>query len=166
VAVATVVRWDCQKQFDAEPWAHDPYPTSSLTAAMSTALAGAAPLIALNTDKIPAEYRTRPVKVWESGTTLTTDFFAWGDTTDHFGLLAAAPDCGLVEMDDAALGLARTTLAEPPPFLSIRNASDPVMPGTESLEEQRKGAGAIYEKYGYFTTVGSAIACWAIVTAL
>jgi hypothetical protein len=32
---------------------------------------------------------------------MTTDFFAWGDTTDHFGLLAAAPDCLLVEMDHA-----------------------------------------------------------------
>lgn len=166
VAVPTAVRWDCQQQFKAEPWAETAYATSPLTAEMSTALAGAGPLIAVNTDKIPAQYRTRPVKIWESGTTLTTDFFAWGDTTDHFGLLALSPDCEVVEMDDAALGLARTTIANPPPFVSIRNASDPVMPGDEPLEEQRKGAGAIYEKYGYFTTVGSAIACWAIVTAI
>jgi nucleoside phosphorylase len=166
VAVPTVVRWDCQKQFEAEPWAKDPYATSPLTAEMSAALTGAGALIAVNTDKIPAQYRTRAVKIWESGTTLTTDFFAWGNTTDHFGLLGEAPDCEVVEMDDAALGLARTAIADPPPFLSIRNASDPVMPGDEPLEEQRKGAHAIYEKYGYFTTVGSAIACWAIVTAL
>jgi nucleoside phosphorylase len=166
VAVPTVVRWDCQEQFKAESWAKAPYATLQLSAAMSTALAGAAALIAVNTDKIPAEYRSRPVKIWESGTTLTTDFFAWGDTTDHFGLLAEARDCEVVEMDDAALGLARESMSEPPPFLSIRNASDPVMPGDQSLEEQRSGAGKIYEKYGYFTTVGSAIACWAIVTAI
>lgn len=165
VAVPTVVRWDCKEQFKMQPWATAAYPTSPLSAEMSAALATAGTLIATNTDKIPAEYRSRPVKIWESGTTLTTDFFAWGDTTDHFGLLAAAPDCEMVEMDDAALGLARGKIADPPPFLSVRNASDPVMPGDQSLEEQRRGAGSIYEKYGYFTTVGSAIACWAIVTA-
>jgi hypothetical protein len=40
------------------------------------------------------------------------------------------------------------------------------MPGDEPLSEQRKQASSIYEQYGYYTTVGSAIACWAIVTAL
>ncbi len=166
VAVPSTVRWDCIEQFKSEPWAQRAYPTASLTDAMRKALGATAPLLAPNADKIPAQYRTRPLKVWESGTVLTTDFFAWGDTTDHYGLLTAAPDCVLVEMDDSALPLALASVTDPPPFVSIRNASDPVMPGDLPLEEQRKQAGDIYQDYGYFTTIGSAIACWAVASAV
>lgn len=166
VAVSATVRWDCQEQFKSEPWAAASYPTSALTPAMETALGGTGPLIEPNADQIPAQYRTRPIKVWSSGTVMTTDFFAWGDSTDHFGLLAAASDCLLVEMDDAALALARESMHDAPPFLSIRNASDPVMPGNLPLAEQKTQAGDIYEKYGYFTTVGSAITCGAIAGAV
>jgi nucleoside phosphorylase len=166
VAVASTVRWDCQEQFKSEPWANTAYPTSALTPAMRTALGTVAPLLSANADKIPGRYRNRPVAIWDSETTVTTDFFAIGDTTDHYGLLAAAPDCRAVEMDDAALALALTALSTPPPFLSIRNASDPVMPGNEAIPEQIKQASSIYQQYGYFTTVDSAIACWAVTTAL
>ncbi len=165
VAVPATVRYDCIEQFKSEPWAQQPYATSALTPAMRTALGATAALLAPNADRIPSQYRTRPITVWESGTVLTTDFFAWGDTTDHFGLLAAAPDCLLVEMDDSALALARTTITDPPPFLSVRNASDPVMPGNLSLADQRTQAGNIYEDYGYFTTVASAIVCATIAGA-
>jgi nucleoside phosphorylase len=167
VAVASTVQWDCQRQFAAESWAKTAYPTAALTAAMITALGTTAPLMAANAAKIPAEYRTRPAQIWESETTVTTDFFAIGDTTDHYGLVALAPDCRAVEMDDAALFLARRDASPAaPPLLSVRNASDPVMPGDEPIETQIKQASAIYEKYGYFTTVNSAIACWALVTAV
>jgi nucleoside phosphorylase len=166
VAVARALRWDCQQQFKNKPWATSAYPTSPLSASAVTALRTTGPLMAANEDKIPSSYRTRPAQIWESETTVTTDFFAIGDTTDHYHLLSAAPDCRAVEMDDAALGLALMDAAQPPPFLSIRNASDPVMPGTESIAEQTKLASSIYERYGYYTTVNSAIACWAIITAL
>jgi nucleoside phosphorylase len=166
VAVATAVRWDCQEQFKSEPWATTAYPTSTLTAQMRTALAATGPLIAANAGKIPSQYLSRAPEIWESETTVTTDFFAMGDTTDHYGLLKLAPDCRAVEMDDAALGLALSDLNDPPPFLSIRNASDPVMPGDEPIRQQTEQASSIYERYGYFTTVGSAVACWAVVSAL
>lgn len=166
VAIPATVRWNCQEQFKSEPWADASYPTSELTAEMRTALGKAGALIEPNAEQIPAEYRKRPIKLWDSGTVMTTDFFAWGDTTDHFGLLAAAHDCLLVEMDDAALALARESMPDAPPFLSIRNASDPVMPGDLPLDGQRTQAGDIYQKYGYFTTVGSAITCWAIASAV
>jgi nucleoside phosphorylase len=166
VAVASAVRWDCQDQFKSEPWAQTAYSTAPLTAAMTTALAGTGPLMAANAGHIPSKYLDRPAKTWTPETTITTDFFAIGDTTDHYGLLAAAADCRAVEMDDAALGLALGGRSDPPPWLSIRNASDPVMPGDEPISEQTEEASVLYEKYGYFTTVDSAIACWAIVTAL
>jgi hypothetical protein len=167
VAVARAVQWDCQRQFEAEPWAKTAYPAAVLTTAMTAALATTATLMAANETKIPAEYRTRAAALWEAETTVTTDFFAIGDTTDHYGLVALAPDCRAVEMDDAALFLALGgSTPAAPPLLSVRNASDPVMDGTEPIEDQIKQASAIYEKYGYFTTVNSAIACWALVTAL
>lgn len=166
VAVATAVQWDCQEQFKAETWAHTAYPTSPLSDAMRSTLAATAPLMAANASFIPTEYLSRPATIWMTDTTITTDFFAMGDTTDHYGLLKAAPDCRAVEMDDAALALALDGVSQPPPFLSIRNASDPVMPGDEPIEVQTKQASAIYEKYGYFTTVDSAIACWAVISAL
>lgn len=166
VAVPATVLWDCQEQFKSQPWAHAAYSTSGLSPGMLTALGQTDPLIAANADRIPAEYRERPIKVWEAGSVVTTDFFAWGDTTDHFALLAAAPDCLLVEMDDAALALARGNMKDAPPFLSVRNASDPVMPGDIPLEQQRTRAGDIYKQYGYYTTLGSAIVCWAIASAV
>jgi nucleoside phosphorylase len=166
VAVATTVRWDCREQFKSEPWATTGYPTAPLTEAMRAALDGTTGLLAANAEKVPPAYRTRPVRIWTADTTLTTDFFAIGDSVDHYGLLRLAADCRAVEMDDAALGLAFSQLTSPPPFLSIRNASDPVMPGQDPLNQQIKEAGSIYQRYGYFTTVSSAIACWAVVTAL
>jgi hypothetical protein len=165
IAVARAVRWDCEKQFAHEPWAQTAYPCSPLSLGQADALASIAPLVAANFDRIPAEYRTRPAQTWTQETTVTTDFFAMGDTTDSYGLIKAAADCRAVEMDDAACGLAISALTDPPTWFSVRNASDPVMDGTLPLAEQSKQASAIYEKWGYTTTIGSAIACWALITA-
>ena len=68
-------------------------------------------------------------------------------------------------MDDAALGLALREVTDPPPWISVRNASDPQMTG-DNLATEKKQAAAIYEKYGYWTSIGSVIACWALITEL
>ena len=47
----------------------------------------------------------------------------------------------------------------------VRNASDPQIDGSVPLKEQAQQAAHIYEKYGYWTTVGSAIGCWALIAA-
>jgi len=69
-------------------------------------------------------------------------------------------------MGDATLALACSELATPPRWLAIRNASDPQIDGTLSQKDQVQMAARIYEKYGYWTTVNSAIACWAAVASL
>lgn len=103
-------------------------------------------------------------KVWY-GDTVSTDFFAYDTQDDHFGLRAYAPAIRAVEMDDAAVayGHARSgnTFCG---FMSIRNASDPVMPDYSAGSS--KQASDIYERYGYWTTVNSAIGTWAAVTGL
>jgi hypothetical protein len=92
---------------------------------------------------------------------VTTDFFAFDDTTNSYGLkgLGAA-----VEMGDAVLGLVIEELgAAAPGWTAIRNASDPQIDGSQPLADQKKTAAQIYEKFGYWTTVCSAIATWAVI---
>lgn len=92
---------------------------------------------------------------------VTTDFFAFDDTTDTFQLQGLG---SAVEMDDATLGLSCQDIHDgAPDWFAIRNASDPQMDGGLPLEEQKKMASQTYEKYGYWTTLGSAIATWAVI---
>ena len=100
----------------------------------------------------------------DPATVLTTDFFAFDDTTDSYGLRAYNPHAHAVEMGDAVLGLVcAEDLAKPPRWAIVRNASDPQIDGSVPLKEQAQQAAHIYEKYGYWTTVGSAIGCWALI---
>ena len=54
---------------------------------------------------------------------------------------------------------------KPPLWLVIRNASDPQIDARLPPKEQIKEAADIYMKYGYWTSVNSAIACWALIMA-
>ncbi len=97
---------------------------------------------------------------------LTTDFFEFGTSTNDLG----AQGCG-VEMGDAVLGLVAKELgAKAPRWLVIRNASDPPINGTLPTspavpDMQAHWAVFYYEQYGYWTSVNSAIACWAVIAA-
>ena len=70
-----------------------------------------------------------------------------------------------VEMGDAVLGMVINDMgAKAPKWAAIRNASDPQINDTGlTLKEAADKAGQIYEKFGYWTTIPSAIACWATV---
>lgn len=167
VIVTGRLRWDCTRHF-----AHDPFARAAFTspqtpdeAVFTTAVTD---LIPVNARHLPPADRTPRVVVVGpadgSVSTVTTDFFAFDDASDHYGLRAYQPDAHAVEMDDAALRLALADLPDPPPWLSVRNASDPQMDGPDLADEVEQAA-AIYEKYGYWTSVGSAIACWALAVA-
>jgi hypothetical protein len=106
---------------------------------------------------------------------LTTDFFEFGTSTNGMEQLG----CG-VEMGDAVLGLVVEEMAaeglDTPDWLVIRNASDPQingeLPGPDNpdvppqmrraLNMQAHWAVWYYEAYGYWTSVNSAIAVWAM----
>jgi nucleoside phosphorylase len=164
VIVTKHVRWDCSERFANTPFAHSLY-TSSATLATNLFEEVQKTLIPINAAHLPAAPR-EPVIVRDttsnSTTTITTDFFAFDDAADHYGLRTYEPDARAVEMDDAALGLACSTLRDAPAWVSVRNASDPQMKA-DSLAEEKKLAAAIYEKYGYWTSVGSVITCWALI---
>jgi len=104
---------------------------------------------------------------------LTTDFFEFGTSSN--GL--EQEGCG-VEMGDAVLGMVVDEMptASRPAWLVIRNASDPQINGElpdrnnpavpremrRALNMQAHWAVWYYETYGYWTSVNSAIAVWAM----
>jgi len=107
---------------------------------------------------------------------LTTDFFEFGNSVNGLEHEGAG-----VEMGDAVLGMVVEDMKaeglEAPDWLVIRNASDPQINGElpnretpgvppqlrRALDMQAHWAVWYYETYGYWTSVSSAIAVWAMV---
>lgn len=98
---------------------------------------------------------------------LTTDFFEFGTSAN--GL--EQEGCG-VEMGDAVLGMVVERMQEEgeaaPQWLVIRNASDPQINGRLPDQPRNRNMQAhwavwYYETYGYWTSVNSAIAAWAMI---
>ncbi|MGV8910861.1 MAG: hypothetical protein ACOH1Y_17950 [Propionicimonas sp.] len=93
---------------------------------------------------------------------LTTDSFEFGNSVNGLEQLG----CG-VEMGDAVFGLVAEELgAAAPRWLVVRNMSDPQINGdlpTEPVDMQAHWAVWYYEKYGYWTSVNSAIVTWAMI---
>ena len=56
--------------------------------------------------------------------------------------------------------------ASAPPWLAIRNVSDPEIAAEGTLKQQAQEAATIYKAYGRWSSVCSAIVCWAAVAAL
>jgi len=68
-------------------------------------------------------------------------------------------------MDDAVLGM---VVEQPgtsaPKWAAVRNASDPQINSAGlTKKEAATKASQIYERFGYWTTIPSAIACWALI---
>ena len=93
---------------------------------------------------------------------LTTDFFEFGNTANRLD----EHGCG-VEMGDAALGMVCDELGDDAPaWLVIRNVSDPLINAelpTSPVDMQAHWAVWYYETFGYWTSVNSAIATWAMI---
>lgn len=109
----------------------------------------------------PAHILTRGQQGIEPLEVVSTDFFAFDDKRNSYELQGKG---AVVEMGDATLGLACSELGEAPAWVAIRNASDPQIDGG-TISEEADVAGRIYEKFGYWTTVNSAIACWAVIAS-
>ena len=164
VVVAAAVRLDCQKSFKNSAFHDSIYKCSSLK---HTSYPVAEKLFAANAAHLPVVSRpqqifTKPVPEANLPDVVTTDFFAFDDSSNTFGLQSLG---GAVEMGDAVLGMVISELgAKAPKWAAIRNASDPQIDDSGlTLKEAADKAGQIYEKYGYWTTIPSAIACWATV---
>ena len=161
VVVAAQTRFDCTKQFKNEPWAQASYQTSALPAG---ALAAITPdLTRVNASRIPGA-RPQPA-VWagdQQATVVTTDLFAFDDSTDFYRLQGLGRAC---DMGDAMVGNAMQSCPGID-WYAVRNASDPQIPNPNGdIKAAEKKAGQIYTEWGPFTTAASAIATWAIIDA-
>jgi len=165
VVVAPTVRFDCAKTFASAPFHDAQYPCSKVKSPAATVTT---PLFAANTSHLPPAARpprvvVRPMAGVSSADVVTTDFFAFDDSTNEYKLegLGAA-----VEMGDAVLGLVISQMAAgtAPKWVAVRNASDPRIDATGlTPREAAQKAAQIYERFGYWTTIPSAITCWAVV---
>jgi nucleoside phosphorylase len=164
VVVAPSVRFDCQQTFKSAPFHDAIYACSKLK---TTSFDEAQKLFAANTSHLPPSPRpprifTRAAAGVTNADVVTTDFFAFDESNNQYKLqgLGAA-----VEMGDAVLGLVIQQLgSKAPMWTAIRNASDPQIDTTGlTPKEARAKAGQIYEKFGYWTTICSAITCWAAI---
>lgn len=97
---------------------------------------------------------------------ITTDFFEFGTSANEMEKEGSA-----VEMGDAVLGMVCEEMDQAPDWLVIRNISDPQinadLPNKPAhLNMQTHWAVWYYEKYGYWTSVNSALTTWAVIAGL
>jgi hypothetical protein len=159
VVIASATRFFCTTQFKSEPWKSASYQTSALS---SAALAAITPqLTKVNAAKIQGG-RAEP-KFWygPGANIVTTDFFGFDDSTDHYQLEGLGRVC---DMGDAMIGNVMQSFPHVA-WHAIRNASDPQIPNpSRDIEAAKQEAGQIYSKYGAFTTAASVIATWAVLS--
>jgi nucleoside phosphorylase len=166
VCVTNGAKFNCQETFKAEPFAQQTFKGKPWKAGGQLKAGGK--LLAANAGKLrPVASRDPEIStvIGKAGVE-TVDFFGFADATDSYGIVKNDPYAHTEEMDDATLPLALGDIKSNIPWLSIRNASDPQVAHMQSLKAEKAWAERIYEEYGYWTTVGSAITCWAVIADL
>jgi len=163
VVLSPIVRFDCQKWLKGEPFEVAHYQD---TGPKTKFLATAKTLFKANAGQLPKD-NTRPPKILRSSglssCVLTTDFFGF-DTSDNHYKLQKLGDVS--EMGDAVLGLVMKKMGTTAPrWAAVRNVSDPQIKAEGTLKEQAHVAAQIYKVFGRWSTVCSAIVCWALVAA-
>ena len=164
VVVSPIVDFDCQKWLSKEPFANQ----SFKSAAPATRLFNTATkLFKANSERLPPENKRAPKIIRatnKSKAVLTTDFFGFDTSDNHYGLQGLG---SVSEMGDAVLGLVRSRSASKTPvWLAVRNVSDPQIKAEGTLKDQAKVAAQIYKGFGRWSSVCSAIVCWASIAAL
>jgi len=162
VVVSPVVRFDSQRWLENAPF-HDGIYTS--LAPTTKLFAKAKSLFAANAGRLPPD-NTRPPKIalgdGPDSSVLTTDFFGFDTSNDHFHLQGLG---SVSEMGDAVLGLVAREMEAPPRWLAVRNVSDPQIKAEGTIREQAAIAAQIYKGFGRWSSVCSAIVCWALIAA-
>jgi hypothetical protein len=147
VVVSAEVRFDSQKWLKPAPYAAATY---SGKAANTRFFAEAKTLFAANAGQLPKD-NTRPPKI-------------------VVGAPGELQSLGHVsEMGDAVLGMvAKELAAQAPAWIAIRNVSDPQIKAEAGMTINQEGdiADKIYKAFGRWSSVCSAIVCWAAVAGL
>ncbi len=103
----------------------------------------------------------------DSSPPVTQLLHAWcaGDEGALAQLMRVVYDESVIEEDDGVLGLACEKMGpRAPKWISVRNVSLPHLSGDSASEDRQKAAVRLYARYGFWTTVQSAIATWAIIS--
>ena len=165
VVVSPVVRFDCLSKFKKEPFHAEHF---SSGAPNTKRFGSAKTLFKANAGQLPKS-NSRPPRIVTVGrqavnsSVLTTDFFGF-DTSDNHYKLQGLGDVS--EMGDAVLGLVISKMnGKAPRWLAVRNVSDPQIKAEGTLKQQAALAAQIYKGFGRWSTVCSAIVCWALIAA-
>jgi Phosphorylase superfamily len=170
VIVSPLVRFDCISKFknkvvDGQPIAHAQY---SSVSPKTKNLSKANTLFKANSGRLPPD-NTRPPKIVRVSPTalkscvVTTDFFGFDTSDNHYKLWGLGD---VSEMGDAVLGLVAKEMGSASPrWVAVRNVSDPEIKAEGTLQDQAKMAAQIYKAFGRWSSVCSAIVCWALITA-
>jgi len=111
--------------------------------------------------RAPKIFVTKPDGL--SSSVVTTDFFGFDTSDNHFQLQGLGD---VSEMGDAILGLVAHDMGDKAPrWLAIRNVSDPQIKAEGTLRQQEQIAAQIYKGFGRWSSVCSAITCWASIVA-
>jgi purine-nucleoside phosphorylase len=167
VVVSPVVRFDCTAKFAKEPFAQSHYSSAK---ADTSHFATAKGLFAANAAQLPPDNKRSPIITIDPAASLTscvltTDFFGFDTSDNHYKIQGLG---AVSEMGDAVLGLVAQEIgAAAPAFLAIRNVSDPQIKADGlTLQQQAHMAAQIYKGFGRWSSVCSAIVCWASVVPL
>jgi nucleoside phosphorylase len=165
VIVSPVVRFSSRKWLKPAPFANASFHSSP---APTRLFATARKLFDANSNQLPQD-NTRAPKIITvaprnlSSSVVTTDFFGF-DTSNNYYKLWKLGD--LSEMGDAVLGMvAKQMGAEAPPWIAVRNVSDPQIKAEGSIKQQADRAAQIYKGFGRWSSICSAIVCWAIIAS-
>jgi len=167
VIVSPVVRFDSRNwlksaSFEAASYQSQPARTQFFAKAQT--------LFKANAGQLPPD-NTRPPNIVTvspsdlKSSVVTTDFFGF-DTSNNYYKLWNLGDAS--EMGDAVLGMAAAQLgSSAPPWLAVRNVSDPEIKAAGlTLKQQAALAANIYKAFGRWSSVCSGIVCWALIAAL
>ncbi len=167
VVVSPVVRFDSRKWLKSASFDAASYQSQ---AAQTKFFVKAKTLFKANAGQLPTDNARPPKIVTVSPSNLassivTTDFFGF-DTSNNYYKLWNLGDAS--EMGDAVLGMVAAELgSSAPPWLAVRNVSDPEIKAAGlTLKQQAALAANIYKAFGRWSSVCSAIVCWALIAAL
>lgn len=162
VVVSPIVRFDCIKWLKKARFCDAVFTNS---ASKTKFFAETEALFEANAAQLPRD-DTRPPKIVLSddpaSSVVTTDFFGFDTSDNHFGLQGLGD---LSEMGDAVLGLVCRQIETPPRWVAVRNVSDPQIKAEGTINEQAAVAAQIYKAFGRWSSVCSAIVCWAMIAA-
>jgi nucleoside phosphorylase len=164
VIVSQFVTFDCQSEFKRLNGQMYSCGTKSPLSKHQEAVS----LFLANVGMLPRTNSRSPKIVTSTSTSrgiVTTDFFGFDNTADTYQLQGKGD---LSEMGDAVLGMVCAELGTVAPhYVIVRNVSDPQIDSAgQTLAQQKEMAGSIYQAYGLWSSICSAIVCWAIVASL